>query len=169
MSDAPDGMAGTIGGVGLGLVAGVTYALYSWSAYQMMSRGIGRAAAMGSIFGLGGLALVPVLLITGAPLLASAQNFAVGAYMALVPMFIGYVLFGYGLSKVSPSTATTITLAEPALAAVLAVVIVGERLPMFGWLGLFAIALSLVVLTTATKTTSSRSEVVPLGLPHETH
>lgn len=88
---------------------------------------------MGTVFGLGGALLLPVLLATGAPLLASWTNAAVGTYMALVPMFTGYVLFGWGLTHVRASTATTLTLLEPAVAAVLAVLIVGEHLP--GWGG----------------------------------
>ena len=79
---------------------------------------------MGAVFGGGGLLLMPVLAITGAPLLATPQ-FAVGAYMALGPMFLGYLLFGHGLTKVPASTATTVTLTEPAIATVLAVLIVG--------------------------------------------
>ena len=102
---------------------------------------------MGAVFGAGGLLLMPVLALTGAPLLASWQNLAVGAYMALIPMFAGYVLFGWGLSRVRASTATTITLAETVVAAILAVVIVGERLPALAWVGAGLVAGSLFVLT----------------------
>jgi len=87
--------------------------------------------------------------VTGAPLLATPQAFAVGAYMALVPMFLGYLLFGYGLTKVSVSTATTVTLTEPAIATLLAVLIVGERLGTLGWNGLAVIAVVLVILAVA--------------------
>lgn len=146
LQDAPAETMPTVAGVLLGLAAGATYALYSWSAHRLMHAGIPRAAAMGAVFGIGGLALMPVLLITGAPLIQSPQAFAVGAYMALVPMFVGYLAFGYGLSRVAASTATTLTLVEPAVAAVLAVVIVGERLPIVGWLGMAAICASLLVL-----------------------
>lgn len=168
MHDAPTDMVSTAAGVGLGLVAGTTYALYSWAAHRLMNRGIGRAAAMGSVFGLGGLALMPVLAVTGSPLLASPQAFAVGMYMGLVPMFLGYVLFGFGLTRVTVSTATTLTLAEPAVAATLAVVVVGERLPFTGWLGLAGIGGSLLILAVtpvtladAPESRSSRSPVRP--------
>ena len=161
MHDAAADTAGTTAGVGLGLVAGATYALYSWSAHRLMGRGVGRVAAMGSVFGLGGLALLPVLALTGASLLASPQAFAVGAYMALVPMFLGYVLFGLGLTRISASTATTLTLAEPAVAAVLAVLVVGERLTLLGWLGTAGIGLSLLILALA----PSGREVEPLAVP----
>lgn len=102
---------------------------------------------MGTIFGLGGVLLLPVLMITGAPLLDSGRSVAVATYMALVPMFAGYLLFGLGLQRVTPSTATTLTMAEPALAALLAVLVVGERLSPAGWFGLGLIGLCLLVLT----------------------
>jgi drug/metabolite transporter, DME family len=88
-----------------------------------------------------------VLLATGAPLAASWPNAAVGAYLALVPMFAGYLLFGRALAHVAASTATALSLLEPAIAAVLAVIVVGERLPAVGWAGLTLIAGCLAVLT----------------------
>jgi DME family drug/metabolite transporter len=137
----------TVLGVGLGLAAGTTYAIYSWAAHRLIGRGVTTRAGMGSVFGLGGLLLLPVLLATGAPLAASWANAAVGAYLALVPMFTGYLLFGWALASVSASTATTLSLLEPAVAAILAVTVVGERLPVAGWAGLMLIAGCLIVLT----------------------
>ncbi|WP_307787359.1 MULTISPECIES: DMT family transporter [Streptomyces] len=141
-------VAGTLLGVALGLVAAATYALYSWAAHRLITRGTPSRAAMGAVFGLGGLLLLPVLAVTGAPLVSSWSNAAVGAYMALVPMFVGYVLFGWGLAHVPASTATTLSLLEPAVAAVLAVAVVGERLPAAGWAGIALVVTCLAVLTT---------------------
>ncbi|WP_251977343.1 DMT family transporter [Salinicola avicenniae] len=134
-------------GIGLGLLAGFTYAFYSWAAHRLMRRGVATRAAMGAMFGIGGLALMPVLWMTGAPLLDTWNNLAVGVYMAVVPMFIGYYCFGRGLSRVSASTATTITLFEPVVAAGLAVVVVGEMLPPLGWLGVALVVACLVAMT----------------------
>lgn len=145
-------------GIALGLVAGATYSTYSWASHRLISDGIGRGASMGAVFGGGGLLLMPVLVLTGAPLLTSPGNIAVGAYMALVPMFVGYLLFGYGLTKVPASTATTVTLTEPAIATVLAVLIVGERLPMLGWIGLIVIAAVLLILALAPTNSARASE-----------
>lgn len=139
--------ASLLSGVVLGLLAGLTYALYSWAARRLMQRRIPARAAMGSVFGLGGLLLMPVLLATGAPLLASWNNAAVGIYMALVPMFLGYLCFGYGLARIQASMATTITLLEPVVAAALAAVVVGERLPPLGWLGVALIFLCLMCIS----------------------
>jgi DME family drug/metabolite transporter len=133
-------------GIALGLIAGGTYALYSWSAHRLMGSGVPSRAAMGTVFGLGGLLLMPVLALTGGPLLGSWQNFTVGAYMAIVPMFAGYMLFGWGLASVPASTATSLSLVETVVAAVLAVLIVGERLPVPGWVGAALVLGSLFVL-----------------------
>ncbi|WPU09814.1 DMT family transporter [Pseudarthrobacter oxydans] len=136
-----------LAGIALGLVAGATYALYSWAAHRLIGGGLSSRAAMGTVFGLGGLLLMPVLAVTGAPLLESWTNFSVGAYMALVPMFAGYVLFGWGLARIRASTATGISLLETVVAAVLAVLVVGERLPLHGWLGAAVVIFSLFILT----------------------
>ncbi|MEW2495250.1 EamA family transporter [Streptomyces nodosus] len=147
---------GTLLGIGLGLVAAATYALYSWAAHRLITREIASRAAMGAVFGLGGLLLSPVLLVTGAPLLSSWANTSVGLYMALVPMFAGYLLFGWGLAHVPASTATTLSLLEPAVAAVLAVLVVGERLPAVGWLGIALVITCLAALTTPAPNRRSR-------------
>jgi drug/metabolite transporter, DME family len=149
MEDPTSSGAPTVVGILLGLVAGAAYATYSWAVHRLMSRNVGRAASMGAVFGAGGALLMPVLVLTGAPLVASSQAFLVAGYMALVPMFLGYLLFGFGLTRVPSSTATTVTLTEPAVATVLAVLIVGERLTAVGWAGLAIFAAVLVILALA--------------------
>jgi DME family drug/metabolite transporter len=155
MSGPESSAIGILAGISLGLVAGATYAAYSWAASRLMRSGIDRAAAMGAVFGGGGALLVPVLLLTGAPLVESPRAFLVAGYMALIPMFCGYLLFGIGLARVPASTATTVTLLEPAIAAILAVAVVGERLTSLAGIGLAVIAGALLVLT-----------VLPAGTSH---
>lgn len=134
-------------GILLGLVAGLTYALYSWSARQLMLKGVNTKAAMGATFGCGGLLLIPVMLITSSAFVTSWNNMAVGFYMALIPMFLGYLCYGFGLSKISASMATTITLLEPVIAAILAMLIVGECLSLIGWIGMLLIFICLIMVT----------------------
>jgi DME family drug/metabolite transporter len=54
------------------------------------------------------------------------------------------------------STATTITLLEPVVATLLAVLVVGERLELGGWAGLFLILIAVTVLATARQPASRR-------------
>jgi len=143
----------------LGLVAGFTYALYSSCARQLMQGGISSTTAMGATFGIGGVLLMPVLIATGGPFLASWNNAAVGLYMAFVPMFLGYVCFGFGLSRVETSVATTITLFEPVVAAFFAVVIVGERLSALGWFGVLLVVICLICITMPARSRKTQLEI----------
>lgn len=148
VSARPDTMAGTAtnpaAGIALGIVAGGGYALYSWGSGRLMGT-IGFRAVMGAVAGIGGVLLVPVVLVTGAPIIADAQNFTVVAYLAIVPMFLGYLAFGRGLADLPASTVTTLTLVESAVAALCAVVVLGEHLAPSGWLGMGLIFVSLVL------------------------
>src|ERR1022692_4589315 len=54
-------------GIALGLLAGFTYALYSWGAARVMRSGLPSRPVMGAVFGLGGILLLPVLAFTGPP------------------------------------------------------------------------------------------------------
>ncbi|NUF26714.1 DMT family transporter [Gilliamella sp. ESL0254] len=142
-------------GILLGLIAGFTYALYSWSARQLMLKGIATKAAMGATFGCGGILLIPVMLLTGSALFDSLTNMTVCIYMALIPMFLGYLCYGYGLSKISASSAITISLLEPVIAAILAMLIIGEQMSLVGWFGVILIFMCLIFVTLSSITNSS--------------
>jgi DME family drug/metabolite transporter len=91
---------------------------------------------------------------------------AAAAYLAIVPMFLGYILFGRGLATVAASTATTVSLLEPAVASLIAVIVLGEHLPPMGWLGLGLLFASLVITATKTRpTTTSHLANRPTGAP----
>lgn len=133
-------------GVILGVVAGLTYSLYSWAAKRLINCGIDAKASMGVIFGLGALFLLVTLIYTGGNIFDEVTNLYVLSYMALIPMFLGYVLFGYGLKIISASKAITLTLFEPLVAAVFAIFLVGEKLDNVGWLGIGLICMCLLIL-----------------------
>jgi DME family drug/metabolite transporter len=143
-------------GVALGLLAGAAYALYTYASSRAIRTGRPSRGVLGSMFGAGALLLLPVLLLTGAPLLQSGHTIALAAYLAIGPMFVAYLLFGLGLRTVRSSSATTITLLEPVVATILAVVIVGERLAAVGWAGLLAVFAGLVALVSARRDPNSR-------------
>jgi len=136
-------------GVLLALLAGVAYALYTYASSRAIGVGHSGRGVMGGMFGLGAIPLVPVLLVLGAPLLQSAQTVGIAVYLAVGPMFVAYLLFGYGLTHLRSSVATTVTLIEPLVATMLAVAVVGERLELPGWLGLALILTGVTVLITA--------------------
>jgi DME family drug/metabolite transporter len=136
-------------GVGLGLLAGLAYALYAYASSRALATGRTGRAVMGGMFGVGAVLLLPVLLLTGAPLLQSTRAAGIAAYLVIGPMFLAYLLFAVGLARLRSSAATTITLVEPVVATVLAVAVVGERLTVAGWVGLALILAGVAVMATA--------------------
>ncbi|GAA1419215.1 DMT family transporter [Agrococcus citreus] len=139
-ADAPAGVA-------LALVAGFGYALYAFAGARLIGRGASATGAMGALFLVGGLACLGWLAIIGLGPLASVAGAATIAYLALVPMALAYLLFGYALRALPSSSATTLALAEPVVATLLAVLVVGERPTAIGWAGLVVVAVGIALLT----------------------
>jgi len=137
-----------LAGIGLGLVAGFAYALYTYCSSRGIRSGQAARGVLGAMFGLGAILLLPVLLVLGAVLVQSGATIGIAAYLALGPMFVAYLLFGIGMRNMNSSTATTITLLEPVVATLLAVLVVGERLAPIGWTGLVLILAAVTVLAT---------------------
>jgi len=152
-------------GVLLGLVAGLTYATYSWSARQMIENGVNAKSAMASMFGLSAILLLPSLLFTGDNLFLDVKHISVALYMAIAPMFLGYLLFGQALKVIEASRATLITLLEPIVATILAIIIIGEAFSPIGWLGmgLMVICLLLQVIKIPKPKVSPESHRLPIS------
>ncbi|MGE6475952.1 DMT family transporter [Psychrobacter sp. NPDC078631] len=132
-------------GILLGLVAGLTYATYSWTARQMIENGVNSKSAMASMFGLSAILLLPSLLLTGGNLFLDAKHISVALYLAIAPMFFGYLLFGQALRVIEASKATLITLLEPIVATILAIIIIGETFSPIGWLGMSLMIICLLL------------------------
>lgn len=122
-------------GVLLGLFAGLGYAGYSAAAHEMIQRACPSNVAMGRMFGIAAVFLVPLCLILGGDALVDPRSIAVLAYLALITQALAYLVFGFGLRTVTASTAMTLSLVEPVVAAVLAVVVVHEPMLAIGWFG----------------------------------
>ncbi|MFI0977584.1 DMT family transporter [Streptomyces sp. NPDC021093] len=144
--ESPHGTGQIVAGVALGLLAGASYAVYSYTAGRLIRQGASSRPVMGVMFGLGGLLLIPVLVVTGGPLFSTRTGLVVAGYLALVPMALAYFLFGRGLTHVTASTAATLILIEPVAAAVLSVAVAGEHLAPLGWAGIVLVGVGLLIL-----------------------
>jgi DME family drug/metabolite transporter len=69
----------------------------------------------------------------------------VAAYLAVLTTALAYLLYTRGLRTTAVTTATTLGLAEPAVAAVLGLAVLGEHLTATGLAGLGILAISLVI------------------------
>ncbi len=115
-------------GVTLALVAGASYASYTLAAKRMLSAGHAPETVMAGAFGLGAVALLPVLAFTGAGWLAQPGGAALALFLGIVPTAGAYLLFARGLRRLSAAETATLTLAEPLTAALLGVIVLSERM-----------------------------------------
>ncbi|MFF4563773.1 DMT family transporter [Streptomyces sp. NPDC001435] len=143
---AGEGTPVDLTGVLLAMCAGLSYAVYSLIGGRLIARLHASDAVMGVLFGAAGLLVLPVVVFTDVRRLATPRGAAVAVYLALFTVWLAYRLFGHGLRHTPASVATSLTLAEPAVAAVLGVTVLGERLPAVSWSGLAVLALGLVLL-----------------------
>jgi DME family drug/metabolite transporter len=99
--------------------------------------GLDELALNGFGFSFGGMALLPLATVAGGglgfrPSLASAGLLAA---LGIGPTAVAYTLYFRGLRKASASTAALLTLIEPLTAAVLAALVLGNRLTATGIAG----------------------------------
>ncbi|MGW6278478.1 DMT family transporter [Kribbella sp. NPDC055071] len=150
---ATSGNSPSSAGFGLAALAGLSYATYSLIGGHFIGRGHGSAPVMATTFGGAAVIVSPVLIFTDSHWLTTGRGVSVALELALVTTFLAYRLFGSGLRYTSPQVATTLTLAEPAMAALVGVCLLGERLPVLSWLGMGLLGLGLVSLVCASRRT----------------
>ena len=151
----PAGPAVAVGpGLVWALLAGLTYAVYSWAVSSGVravpdgpsgAAGTGRGV-VGAVFGLAAVPLVVLAVVVGGAHLAVVGDWPVFLYLALVPTALGHSLYAVGLRSVRASVATLLSLLEPVVAAVLAVLVVGEHLGVVGWAGIALVVVGLALL-----------------------
>lgn len=132
-------------GLVLALASGLGYAVYTVAAKRLMTGGHRSDEVMAGAFSLGGLVLVPVLLTQPLAWLATPSGVALALWLGLVTTTAAYVLFGRGLRHLPAGPVTTLVLAEPVVATVLGVVVLGEHLAPLGWVGAALVLAGLVL------------------------
>jgi len=133
-----------LGGLAFSLISSSGYALYTVAAKHLLNDGHLASEVMASAFGLGGVALLPVLVATGPSWLASIDGLAVALWLGLATTMVAYVLFGRGLRHLPAGPVATLVLAEPLVATLLGVGLLGERPGAIGWLGAALVAVGLL-------------------------
>ncbi|GII53551.1 hypothetical protein Pth03_19400 [Planotetraspora thailandica] len=132
-------------GIALALLGGLLYAFYAVVAARAIGRGTPSPVVMGVLFGGAAVIMLPVLLATGAGWPANPRELLVTVYLGCATTALAYLLYGRGLRSTPVATAATLALAEPAVAALLGLVVLREQLSPISWGGLALLGLSLVV------------------------
>jgi drug/metabolite transporter, DME family len=130
------------------LGAAVSYATYIVATRHLVAGGVAGLGVLAAIFALSGAALAPFLVLTDPGSLWTDAGLLTVLYLAVVPTVLAYWLFNAGLRGVTASTAATLGLTEPVVAAGLGVLVLGERLGPAGATGAALVLLGLFVLVT---------------------
>jgi drug/metabolite transporter, DME family len=114
-------------GILLALGAGASYASYAMAIKGLLP---GRTpdAVMAVVFCIGAVLLSPLLFTSDLHWMAAPRGIVVVLYLGVVVTALSYWLFARGLRSIPVATAVTLSLAEPLTAALLGVVLLGERL-----------------------------------------
>jgi DME family drug/metabolite transporter len=145
---APAGGEPTLGLI-LALASGVTYAATTVLGHTLAKR-VDPVALTTCATAAGAVALAPFLgfaAASGGPVLTSdAASLTLLAYLGIATMALSYGLLYAGLRTTSGSAATVATLVEPVSAALLAALLLGERLTWPALLGGVLILAAVVAL-----------------------
>ncbi len=145
-------------GVLLALGAATSYATYIIAGNAAEARGLDTGAFLAAAFSVSALVTLPWLLTGDLAWAGTAGGALLLGYLVAVPTLLAYSLFNRGLRGVRASTAATLGLIEPVVAASLAFLVLGERLGVLGTLGavLILVGLVLIVRTAAAAEKISR-------------
>ena len=149
-------------GIGLGLVAGVAYASYALTSKALLERGVAGIPVMGVAILGGGLLLAPALLVVDVSWLFTPRGLVSAAWLSVIAAGLSYIAFVWGLARLPTPTVTTLTLAEPLVATLLAVLLLAERLTGLPLLGAVLLLVGLVLAST------ERPQRVVVGHPEVT-
>ncbi|MFD1536542.1 DMT family transporter [Nonomuraea guangzhouensis] len=143
--------AGDTGNVGGGRPAGIALALVSAAGYAAVTlysrrhHDDPRRTAMGG-FAVAAACLAPFALAGGVLPAAGVTPVALLLYLGAVPTALAYALFFRALTALNATTVSIISLGEAVGAAVLGVVVFGERLALLAWCGCALLLAAVVVL-----------------------
>ena len=141
------GSAGTADPIGVVAAggAGASYAVYTVLGARLARSGLQPSAILATSFSVGAVLLLPFVVLAG-PWWLNPAAIAMVLWLGLIATTLAYLLFGVGLAVLQPGHIATLNLAEPVVATVLGVLILGERLPAAGWIGCVLIIIALAML-----------------------
>ena len=140
-------------------ISGVMYAVFTVFGVRLTrTHDVTGAEVLGAAFGIGAVLSLPIVLFTSA-WINSALLVGFVLYIGLATTALGYILFGNGLTHLSPGTVSTLTLAEPVLATLMGVYILGEAMNLRGWIGCAVIIGALALLGIVESRTPTKSNL----------
>lgn len=157
---APDVAAGSPLGLLLALGAGLCIAGYNVAARVQLDRGASSLEVTAGSFALGGALLLPLLATQPLGWLVAPSGLLLALYLGVATMAAANVLLATGMRHLASGPVATLMLADPVVATLLGVVLLGERLAPAAWAGVLLV-LGGLLLQAALAARGGRPEVEP--------
>lgn len=138
-------------GVSLSLFAGLLFAFYTLFNKEVLEKA-DTIPSVAVIFSVSAIMLMPFLFIFETEGLLTAAGISTVLFLGIATTSVAYILFSLGLRHIPSSSAVTLSLAEPLTAAILSVIVVGERLDLISWTGIALLLGGILVLTFSGRT-----------------
>jgi DME family drug/metabolite transporter len=136
-----------LSGFVLAIIAGGSFGLLAVSSKRALSTGVDSTYLMFKVFSLAAILSIPVLIFNGTSWLVTTGGAAMIIWLGLIPTALAYILYAKGLKGIAPGVASTLILAEPATATILAAVVLNESINLQGWAGIATVAIGLAYLS----------------------
>ncbi len=124
----------SIAGIGIALVSGTCYGVYTVAARRFLQAGVPALPATTITLVIAGVALSPLMALHPEHL-TDPDSLLLIAWTGLAGTAAAYAAFIYGLNLTTAPTAGTLSLAEPLLAAALGVLVLHEQLTASALIG----------------------------------
>ena len=134
-------------GVILAAIAGLGFAIFNVICRRSLEKGASDIWITANTFGIAAIASAPFLFTDELTWLTTRNGILTTLWLGLVTTSVGYILFMFGLKRISSSLAATVVLAEPATATVLAAVVLGEPLIWQSYIGISAVTLGILYIS----------------------
>lgn len=149
-----------LGSAGLAVLASAGFSAMTLLGSRPVA-GLDNLTTIGAGFTLGGLLLAPIAVgTTGLAFRPGIAAFGLIVAFAVVPTALAYTLYLRGLRSVNATTAAVMSLLEPLTAALLAALILKDRLGTTGILGAILLGAAVIL---AARTPSATVDSVPPG------
>lgn len=151
-------------GLTFALAAGFGYALYSVTSKVVMERGVAPVLTLASTFLVGSVAVAVLAVREPFGWITTGAGLVMALQLGVLATGVAYILYGYGLQRLTSATTVTLVLAEPLTATLLAVMVLDESIAPVAWIGIIGLLGGLVLVG---RTAHVSFEPVPDDVPDQ--
>jgi len=141
----PTGAPVDAAGVAFALGAGFGYALYSVTSKVVMERGVDPILTLASTFLVGSIAVALMAIREPFGWITSSEGVLMALQLGVLATGLAYILYGFGLQRLTSATTVTLVLAEPLTATFLAVLVLDETIVPVAWIGIAGLLAGLLI------------------------